>query len=164
MRAYLLDKFCSYRSYSAEKEIEHLILGQKKGVVNDIERLAKRVAVDYERDVSLGSSLSTSYDTYAAASKSAEEFACDTGRMLHVFPHDGYGCKPSLHYHRVHSSSLYLLGKFFVEHLCGSIGIVFFHTNGSGIFRRSLRYHEDRDAILCKSGENASVHAYHSYH
>ena len=48
---YLFQEAASYRSHTADEEVEYLIFGEEEGVVDDVESLAKKVLIDDKGDV-----------------------------------------------------------------------------------------------------------------
>ena len=123
---------------AADKEVEHLIFREEERVVNHVERLAQRFAVDHKGDVRLGGSLCAGDDVDAVPPQRAEEFSGDARRLLHVLADDGNGCEVIGRLDGVDFAHFNLLGELFVEHLAGEGGILVPHTDGGTVFRRSL--------------------------
>ena len=44
----LFDETSTYRADATDEEVEHLVFGKEERVVDDVERLAERLAFDYE--------------------------------------------------------------------------------------------------------------------
>ena len=84
--------------------------------------------------------------------------------MLHVLTHHGHGSQSTLGRHAVHAALLYLLAELFVEHLAGGCSILVAHTDAGAVLRTGLADHEDTDAIVGQTTEDAAVHTDDTHH
>ena len=155
----LLYQAAAHRAYAADEEVQHLVFGQEEGVVDDVQRLAQRLAVHHKRDVRLRGSLRAGYHVDAVASQRAEQLSGDARRVLHVLAHDGDRGEVLLCLNGRNLSHLYLLGELLVQHLARQVGVRVAHTDGRRVLRRGLRHQEHADAVLRQSLEDAVVHA-----
>ena len=129
----LLDEAAAHGTNAADEEVEHLVFGEEERIVDDVERLAQRLAVHHERDVGLARALCAGNDVDAVASQRAEQLAGNARRVLHVFAHDGDGGQVLLGQDGRNLAHLNLLGKLRSQYLTGQVGIGIAHTDRCGI-------------------------------
>ena len=160
----LLDEASAHRSDTADEEVEHLVFGKEERVVDDVERLAERLAFDYERNVRLRSTLRTGYHVDTVTSQRAEQLACDARRVLHVLAYNGYRSQVLLRLDGRDFTHFDFFGKLFAQHGTSQVGVGIAHTDGGGVFRRRLRHEEHADAVLGQRLEDAVVYTDDAYH
>ena len=80
----------AYRTNSADKEVQYLILRQEERVMDHVQRLAQRLAVYHKRNIRFRSALCTSYHIDTVTSQRTEQLTGNTRRMLHILTYNGY--------------------------------------------------------------------------
>ena len=164
LAVYLLYQASAHRPDAADEEVQHLVFGKEEGVVNHVERLAQEAAVHDKGDVGFRGSLCAGYHVDAVTPQRAEQLAGNARRVFHVLAYDGHGGKVLFCLDGRYFPHFYLLGKFFRQYFARQVGVGVAHADGSGVFRRCLRYQEHADAVLSQCLEDAVVHADDAHH
>ena len=100
-----------------------------------VERLSQIIALHYERDVGLRSTLCTGDDGNTATAEGSEELTGDTGCMLHVFTHDGDSSQALLCVHWEHGTIGNLVVELIVQYLYSLFYILLAHTDRGRVLR-----------------------------
>ena len=120
----LLDEGKSVLAEGAHKKVENLILAKEKAVVNNIKRLAQKVASHDKRDIGLGSSLRHSHDVYSVSSQNAEKFSCNARRVLHFITYYRHSGQIAGKNSRIHRAHCYFFCKFRVQNPASFLTVI----------------------------------------
>ena len=160
----LLQEAIAHRTRATNKEIEHLVFGQEERIVNHIQGFTQILFFHHERDVGFRSTLGTSDYTDTVSSQCTEQLTRNTRSLLHILAHNRNGRQVLFRTYGADFAHLDFLRELLVQHFASQFGILIPHTDGSTVFRRSLRHHKHADAVLGQCLEDAVVHTDDTHH
>ena len=143
----LLYELASHGAYSAEEDVELLILGEEEAVVDDVQGLAQVLAVYDEGNVGLRRSLGAGDYADAAPSQGGEELAGNARMMSHVFTYHRHCRKGTVAFHRGYGPGADFLAESLVKHLTGTFGVLLADAYGYTGFGGCLAHQEGGNAL-----------------
>ena len=160
----LLNQAIAHRTCTTDKEIEHLIFRQEERIVDNVQGFTQILFFHHERDVGFRSTLRTSDYTDTVSSQCTEQLTRNTRSLLHILAHNRNGRQVLFRTYGANFTHFDFLRELLVQHLASQFGILIPHTDGSTVFRRSLRHHKHADAVLGQCLEDAVVHTDDTHH
>ena len=136
--ANLFQQVASDRTDSGDEEVQHLVLGKKKGIMDRVQCLAQVFELDDERNICFGSALCTSDHADTCTTQCTEQSACNTRCAFHIFSDDGDCRQIFLGNRIVHVSLGTFKGKLFVQDFYCQVCIGITDSEGRIVFRTCL--------------------------
>ena len=160
----LFDKASTHRTYSANKQVQDLVLGKEETIVYHVQRFPQQTCIHDKRDIGFRRTLRTNNHIDTVTSQGAEQLSGNTRSVAHAFAYDSHRSQTRFDAHGRHLSHFYFFGKLPVQHLSCQFGILIAHTYRSRVLRRGLGYQEHADSIFGQRTEDTVVHTDNSDH
>ena len=162
--ANLFQQVASDRTDPGDEEVQHLVLGKKKGIMDRVQCLAQVFQLDDEGNVCFGSPLCTGDHADTCATQCPEQLTGDTRSAFHVFAYDSDGCQVFFRYRVTHVALGAFKCELFVQDFDCQVCVCIPDGKCRIVFRTGLRDHEHTDTVLCQCFENTVVDTDNTYH